>query len=90
MDDIYDKNDDAIQNGDIVDIGQTLNGENLFIILNMDDRNDIDVRYARCPWLRYEYDVRNLLEGFTGSEFPITTELEIVGNIKDVIDKQFR
>ncbi len=90
MDDIYDCNNVAIQNGDIIDIHQTVNGENLFIILNMDDRNDIDARYARAPWLKYEYNVRELLDDTVTAEFTISTEIEIVGNIKDVLDSQFR
>jgi hypothetical protein len=89
MDDIYDRNDVAIQNGDIIDIHQTVNGENLFIALNIDDRQNPDIRYARCPWLKYEYDARELLDDDVSEEFTISTEIEIVGNIVNVIDSYF-
>lgn len=69
----HDKNGVLIKNGDIIDINQTVNGENIFIIVDLNTQN---VRYFRNPELRYEYDVDELL-----TCDPAGLDIEIIGNI---------
>lgn len=69
-----DKHNKEIQNGDIIEIPQTVNGENQFIIA---DVKAGDVRYFRNPDIRYEYDVHELLS--YQSPFSDETDIEIIG-----------
>lgn len=61
--------------GSIIDLHQTVNGENIFVILSLEK---LDLRYRFDLNRKYEYDVRALL-----SRDPIMdiTEWEIIGNI---------
>lgn len=74
-----DKNSRKIVNGDIINLHQTVNGQNLFVIF---DVSNLDVRYAHDLRYEYEYDKLDLLRpsNLTGE-----TEYEIIGNIYDLI-----
>jgi flagellin-specific chaperone FliS len=83
---IKDKNEVVLKTGDIINIHQTVNGENLFVIL---DIGNFDVRYSENLNRIYEYNVSELLDV---DEFEKT--IEIVGNIYNYlhdlkIDKNF-
>jgi hypothetical protein len=70
-----DINGKELSNGDIIDIHQTVNGQNLFVIL---DVATLDIRYHNDIDREYEYDKRELLgsDRFTGEP-----DFEIIGNI---------
>jgi len=72
-----DINGKELQNGSVIDIHQTVNGQNLFVIFGLDP---LDVRYHHDVKRAYEYDTVDLLAPcrFTGE-----TEFEIVGHITD-------
>lgn len=69
----FDKKQKELKNGDIINLHQTVNGENIFIILNVDN---LDIRYRRDLTYKYEYDKEDLLIDEYGN-----IEWEIVGNI---------
>ena len=72
---LTDKNYNDIYVGDIVDIHQTVNGQNLFIIEN--DGLFIKIKYALIDRY-YEYDIKELLD------FNIQDkEIEVIGNINE-------
>ena len=54
----YDKNNVLLKNGDVIDLHQTVNGHNLFVVL---DIKSLDVRY-KSDFRKYEYDTKSLLE----------------------------
>ena len=68
-----DKYDVEISDGDIIDIHQTVNGQNLFVVSINDDR-EYSVTYL--DGRPYEYDTMELLEANIYGE----KELEIVAN----------
>jgi hypothetical protein len=72
---IHDMNGKLLQRGDVIDIHQTVNGQNLFAILNL---QPLDIRYYPDLKREYEYDKEQLLapDFLTGE-----TEFEIVDNI---------
>lgn len=72
---MYDKNGKELANGDIINLHQTVNGQNLFIVLSV---NTLDIRYAHDLLREYEYDKKDLLDP---SKFSGETDWEIVGNI---------
>lgn len=63
----------VLKNGDIIDIHQTVNGQNEFVVINT---NPLDVRYNHDRLREYEYDMNDLLSISDGEGF------EIIGNIK--------
>ena len=76
-----DINNKELKNGDIINIHQTVNGENLFIILNcLEDK--LDIRYGFDIDRKYEYDKNDLL---TPSLISGLLECEIIANINDII-----
>ena len=75
-----DKDGVKLSNGDIIDINQTVNGENKFIVLSL---KPLDIRYHRDLSLSYEYDKEELL-----LPDPIYgTEIKIIGNINEILNK---
>lgn len=68
---MFDINNKELSSGDIIDIHQTVNGCNLFVVMNL---NPLDIRYNYDRLRDYEYDKVDLLN---------CEELEIIGNIKD-------
>lgn len=68
-----DANGKEIKAGDIVDMHQTINGQNLFLIIN---KEPLDIRYAYNINRKYEYSPNLLL---LGSIFDGTVEWEIIG-----------
>ncbi len=78
-----DKNNKPITEGSIIDIHQTVNGENLFVVFS-----DTDVRYYNSN-RPYEYDIYELLD--LSVKHLIGTydkTIEIVGNHKDILDNK--
>lgn len=74
-----DLNDKVLKNGDIINIHQTVNGENIFIVLDIED---LDIRYGHEISSKYEYDKDELL---SRDKFTSEIEWEIVGNLYDYI-----
>lgn len=76
----FDKNQKELKNGDIINIHQTVNGEDIFIVLNVDT---LDIRYRRDLTYKYEYDKEELLTNkpLFGGTLQLDIEWEIVGNI---------
>ena len=74
-----DANENKISKGDIINLHQTVNGQNLFVILSVDE---LDIRYAHDLLRKYEYDKSDLLSpsNLTGG-----VEWEIVNNIYNLI-----
>jgi hypothetical protein len=76
-----DKNDKPIKKGSIINIFQTINGENIFIILSVDP---LDIRYRHDLMRQYEYDKLDLL---SPSMYDGEVDWEIIGNIyEDLLD----
>jgi hypothetical protein len=57
MEEIRDINDRVLKNLDVIDLHQTVNGENLFIVADLEAK---DIRYFHNPSLKYEYSVDDL------------------------------
>jgi len=74
-----DRNEKEITKGDIIDLHQTVNGQNLFVVLSV---NPLDIRYAHDFLREYEYDKEEML---APSKFTRETEYEIVNNIYNLI-----
>lgn len=70
-----DLNDINLKDGDIIDIHQTVNGSNKFVILTI---NPLDVRYWYDLSRAYEYDKNDLL---APCKYTNESEFEIIGNI---------
>jgi len=67
-----DENGKVLRVGDVIYIHQTVNGQNLFVVLNL---NPLDIRYEYDRLREYEYDKEELLAITLGEGF------EIIGNI---------
>jgi len=74
-----DKNEKEVKNGDIINLHQTVNGQNLFIVLNV---SPLDIRYAHDLNYKYQYDKEDL---FKPCQFTGETEFEIINNIYNLI-----
>ena len=72
---LTDKNGKDIYVGDVVDIHQTVNGQNLFIVTM--DKGFINVKYALID-RNYEYDIKELLDFYVQDK-----EIEVIGNINE-------
>lgn len=80
MQKIYkDKNNIQLKSGDIINLHQTVNGENIFVML---DLKELDLRYGFEISYSYQYDVDGLL---SQQEFGISSEWEIIGNVNAFI-----
>lgn len=75
-----DKNDIEIKNGDIIDLHQTVNGSNIFIILNIEP---LDIRYGHDLNYKYQYDQTELL---SPCKFSGVSDFEIISNIYTLIN----
>ena len=75
-----DKNEIELKNGDIININQTVNGENIFIIFKL---NPLEIRYGSNLNYIYEYDMDELLNP---NKYSGETEFEIVGNFYKKIE----
>lgn len=76
MREIFDKNGKQLKDNDIIDLHQTVNGQNLFTVL---DVNELDVRYYH-DLRKYEYDKEEL---FRSCPFRGEVDFEIVGKLSD-------
>jgi len=74
-----DTNNEELKKGDIINLHQTVNGQNMFVVLNTEP---LDVRYAHDLQRVYEYDKEEMLalSRFTGD-----VDWEIVNNIYQFI-----
>ena len=73
---LVDKNDIEFKNGDIIDIHQTVNGQNLFVVFVEGDSYSATYIDGRP----YEYDVMDLLD--CKEMFTLDKEVEIIGNVR--------
>lgn len=73
--DINDK--EILIKGNVIDIHQTVNGENIFVIKEIDP---LDIRYGRDISRVYEYDMEELI--YPG-RYDIV-ENEVIGNLYDI------
>lgn len=76
-----DVNGHELEAGDVIDLHQTVNGENLFVVL---DPFILDIRYATNMDRKYEYDKDDMLKP---CPFGGEVSYEKVGNIYAFIDK---
>jgi hypothetical protein len=72
---ILDMNGRQLNNMDVIDIHQTVNGQNLFVVLDVET---LDVRYFHDLDCKYEYDVQEL---FRACRFTGEVEFEIVNTL---------
>lgn len=77
----FDKNGEEVVNGSVIDLHQTVNGQNIFVVLFSD--HGLYVVYGHDLTRSYEYDKIELL-----SPIKITgdTEFEIIGNVYFELD----
>jgi len=68
-----DKNGNIVSNLDIIDLHQTINGQSLYVVLNV---KNLDIRYYHDLNRKYEYDCYTLLSNSTSF-----VEYEIVGKL---------
>lgn len=66
-----------LKSGDVFDIGQTVNGQSVFFMM---DADTLDIRYAYDHTRRYEYNAEELIapDRWTGEQ-----TYTIIGNIHD-------
>ena len=74
-----DRNEKLLCNGDIINLHQTVNGQNVFVVLNV---LDLDIRYGHDLTRKYEYDKEELL---ATSKLVSWVEWEIIDNIYNLI-----
>jgi hypothetical protein len=74
MKDWFDKNGRKLTAGDIIDIHQTVDGRNLFVVLSLEP---LDIRFEYDVEHRYQYDQAGLLS--SRPPFDDDPEWEIVG-----------
>lgn len=71
-----DINGRELKNGDVINLHQTVNGQNLFVVFFTND--SLDIRYAHDVQRQYEYDKEDLL---APSKLIGEVEWEIVNNL---------
>ena len=74
-----DRNQDELKKGDIINLHQTVNGQNMFVVLNTEP---LDIRYAHDLQRIYEYDKEEML---SPSRFTGEVDWEIVNNLYQFI-----
>jgi len=74
-----DKNKKELFRGAIINMHQTINGQNIFVVLGV---NPLEVRYANDLLREYEYDKEEMLGP---SESTGEIEWEIINNIYNLI-----
>lgn len=74
---ILDKNGVQITNNDIIDLHQTVNGQDLFVVLDVDS---LDIRYYHDLDRKYEYGREEL---FRVCPFSGEVEFEVVSKLAD-------
>jgi len=74
-----DMNGKSLFKGDIINLHQTVNGQNIFVVLNT---SPLDIRYGDDLLREYEYDK---IEMLTPSRFIGGVEWEIINNIYNLI-----
>lgn len=72
---IVDKAGQLVKNGDIIDLNQTVNGQRLFIVLDVET---LDIRYNHNINRKYEYDTKEL---FRPCPFSGEVDFRIIGRI---------
>ena len=72
---MQDKNGKRLNIGSIIDMHQTINGENLFVIWNL---FPLDIRYRSDLERKYEYHPLDLL---TPDKYSGDVDYEIIGNL---------
>jgi hypothetical protein len=72
---LFDKNGNELQNGDVINIHQTVNGENIFVML---DVKELDLRYGFEISYKYQYSEIDLL---APNHFNGNIEWEIIGSL---------
>lgn len=80
---LKDKNGTPLKNGSVINIHQTVNGENIFVMIDVEK---LDLRYGFDLSYEYQYAVTDLL---ASNHFNGDIEWEIIGNLNDVI-KNYR
>jgi len=75
---MVDVNDKELKIGDIIDLHQTVNGQNLFVIASL---SPLDVRYHYDMTRRYQYDQEALL---APCRYSGEVEYEIVGHVDSI------
>jgi len=77
----YDKNNNMLKDGDIIDIHQTINGQRKFYIKSL---SPLDIRYLYDLNKKYEYDKIELISpGMYGD-----IEMEIIDDIENYLKTQ--
>jgi len=71
----FDINERKLKNGDVIDLHQTVNGQNLFVVFTIEP---LDIRYAHDVTRKYEYDKEEML---APSRFTGEVEWEIVNGL---------
>jgi len=74
-----DMNGKSLLKGDIINLHQTVNGQNIFVVLNT---SPLDIRYGDDLLREYEYDK---IEMLSPSRFAGGVEWEIINNIYNLI-----
>lgn len=75
-----DRNDNKVVDGSVINMHQTINGQNLFIIKTL---NPLDVRYFFDIDYKYEYDKENLV---APCELYGDVTFEVVANLDDELE----